>query len=214
MPDFDTGVLYLEPKRHSSARLRLAKLGVCVRARAGAAGESNGCRNRRKKDSGFEAPSALLKRHTFTARGKKHPSPRPHPGQVHPIARSLASHRVLPAQLNAGLQLPGNSLWTKTALPGAPGLDFETRESRERPAFLLCHGHGFYSLRKKPAARVSAPPSPYLARSVAGHGFRACGKKHPRRCTPPGSPHSKKPSLTPSVADTSGFRTPTPQYCP
>ncbi len=41
----------------------------------------------------------------FKACGKKQPPPAAAPGQVHPTASSLASHRVLPAQLNAGLQL-------------------------------------------------------------------------------------------------------------
>ena len=73
-----------------------------------------------------------------------HPAPRrytPHPaatpGQVHPTARSIASHRALRIQLNAGLQLLGtvsepkrNNTRTRFPLPNhrqAPRPDFLSR---------------------------------------------------------------------------------------
>jgi hypothetical protein len=65
------------------------------------------------------------------------PQPAAAPGQVHPTARSIASHRALRIQLNAGLQLLGtvsepkrNNIRTRFPLPNhrqAPRPDFLSR---------------------------------------------------------------------------------------
>jgi hypothetical protein len=58
----------------------------------------------------IQSASADFKSKALPEKQKKQSSP----GQVHPTARSLASHHVLPVQLYAGVQLVSNASETKT----------------------------------------------------------------------------------------------------
>ena len=104
IPDFNSTVPSLEPKWHYSARLRFCGLAATAAQRAAFAENQRLCQAQRH-------------------RSRKNPPPPPHPrppGQVHPTARSLGSHRVLPVQLNSGLQLPSTVSGTKMARHSCP----------------------------------------------------------------------------------------------
>ena len=64
---------------------------------------------------------AIVRARLHSLRKNSLPTPM-RPGQVHPTARSLGSHRALPVQLNSGLQLHSTVSETKMALLRSPSL--------------------------------------------------------------------------------------------
>jgi hypothetical protein len=128
--------------------------------------------------------------------------------QVHPTARSLSSHRVLPVQLNAKLQLLSTVSDAKTALHPRV-LSLMPKACAAAP---LLFG--------KRAATPSGRDLPRAIKLAEESGFSPCGSfegaqlRNLREKSPPlqtpGSPHSKRLTLTPCASSATECQTPTP----